>query len=138
MASRRGFSLIELLVVIGILLVLATAAAWGLSGTRGADRSAAGARVLQAQLLGARDRASQAREVRGVRLLRDSQNAGQLVGVARLQPAPRLRYGGIGSPFQLNVPTSRPPMAGPTVRKFICCGGWGRVSTGGNCSRPAN
>ena len=101
MASRRGFSLIELLVVISILLVLATAAAWGLSGTRGADRSAAGARVLQAQLLGARDRASQAREPRGMRLLRDSQNISQLVGVARLQPAPRLLYGGVGSPFQL-------------------------------------
>jgi len=101
MTSRRGFSLVELVVVISILLVLATAAAWGVSTTRGADRPAAGARVLQAQLLGARDRASQAREPRGVRLLRDSQNPGQLVGVARLQPAPRLRYGGIGSPFQL-------------------------------------
>jgi type II secretory pathway pseudopilin PulG len=92
---------VELLVVISILVVLATAAAWGFTGTRGADRAAAGARVLQAQLLGTRDRASQAREPRGIRLLRDPANARQLVGVALLQPAPLLRYGGTGAPFQL-------------------------------------
>jgi prepilin-type N-terminal cleavage/methylation domain-containing protein len=108
MASRRGFSLVELLVVISIVLVLATAAAWGLSGTRGADRAAAGARVLQSQLLGARDRASQAREPRGIRLLRDPTNARQLVGVALLQPAPLLRYGGAGAPFQLERDDTSP------------------------------
>lgn len=106
--SRKGFSLVELLVVISILLVLATAAAWGVAGTRGADRAAAGARVLQAQLLAARDRASQARAPRGVRLVRDPQNARQAVAVAPLQPAPLLTYGGPGSPFQLERDDNAP------------------------------
>jgi len=101
MTTRRGFSLVELLVVISILLVLASAVAWGIAGTRGLDRAAAGARLVQAQLLGARDRASQARAPRGVRLLRDPQAPRQVTGLAFLQPAPWLRYGGTGSPFQL-------------------------------------
>ena len=78
--SRRGFTLVELLVVVAIILVMAgmTLAVW--NSTANADRIRSAARQVQSAILGARDRAiyaprvssSPAAQRRGLRLIRNS------------------------------------------------------------------
>jgi prepilin-type N-terminal cleavage/methylation domain-containing protein len=71
---RRGFTLVELLVVSVIMLLLAAAAApVALTLLNGRSLREASSTV-QSVLAGARDRASAAREARGVRLIPDSNN----------------------------------------------------------------
>jgi prepilin-type N-terminal cleavage/methylation domain-containing protein len=69
--SRSAFTLIELLVVIVIVLILAAVTITSFNFSVSADRMRAGARQLQSFLIGARDKAIYAREIRGVRLLLD-------------------------------------------------------------------
>lgn len=69
--DARGFTLIELLVVIVILAILAGLTLAVFNTTAGGDRIRGGARQLQSAVLGARDRAAQARAPRGVRLVVD-------------------------------------------------------------------
>jgi prepilin-type N-terminal cleavage/methylation domain-containing protein len=68
---RRGFTMIELLVVVSITAILATLtfAAW--TNTADGDRVPSAARQLQSYLEGARDRAIHAKAPRGVRFLLD-------------------------------------------------------------------
>jgi len=72
--STLGFTLVELLVVVVIMLILAgltlSAINFGMTG----ERISAGARQMQSFLEGARDRAIYAKELRGVRLLVDETN----------------------------------------------------------------
>ncbi len=65
----RGFTLVELLVVIGIVVLLATMTLLAVDLTLNSERVRAGARQVQSMIEGARDRAIHAREPRGVRLL---------------------------------------------------------------------
>jgi len=70
--TRRGFTLVELLIVVTIMLLLAAAATpVALTLLNGRSLREASSSV-QAVLAGARDRASAAREVRGVRLITDN------------------------------------------------------------------
>lgn len=69
--NRRGFTLVELLVVILIVMIVSAAVIpTALSAINHRQVSEA-ARMLQAALVGARDRAMQANQPRGVRLLPD-------------------------------------------------------------------
>ena len=69
--ERTGFTLIELIIVVAILLILATLTLAIFNSTNESDRIRSSARQLQSALLGARDRAIRAKEARGLRLLRD-------------------------------------------------------------------
>ncbi len=70
-SSRRAFTLVELLVVLAIVLILAAVTIASVNFSYNADRMRAGGRQLQSFLMGARDKAIYANEVRGVRLLLD-------------------------------------------------------------------
>ena len=69
--ARRGFTLVELLVVLAIVLILAAVTIASVNFSYNADRMRAGGRQIQSFLMGARDKAIYANEVRGVRLLID-------------------------------------------------------------------
>lgn len=66
---QPGFTLVELLIVISLLLILSTATLAVFNSTSESDRIRSSARQLQSALLGARDRAIHARTPRGLRLL---------------------------------------------------------------------
>ncbi len=72
MKTRRGFTLVELMVVVAIILVLATVTLAVYNTGRLSDRMRSGARVGQSAFLGAKDRAMHAKDFRGVRLTRDA------------------------------------------------------------------
>lgn len=92
MKNKRGFTMIELIVVIGILLVLATLVVYAYRTSAGGDRMRSAGRIAQSAFLGAKDRAAHAKEYRGVRLLRDS-GANLVNGFAYIAPIAPQRYG---------------------------------------------
>ncbi|MFN5533714.1 MAG: Tfp pilus assembly protein FimT/FimU, partial [Planctomycetaceae bacterium] len=66
---REGFTLVELLVVMGILVLLASVTLMAFNSNRGGDRIRSAARSAQSAFLSARDRAMQAKDLRGIRLI---------------------------------------------------------------------
>ena len=77
---RGGYTLIEIMVVITIVLILATITLATVNFSRDADRVSNGARQIQSFLAGARDRAIYSREPRGVRLFIEPPPGGVLAG----------------------------------------------------------
>jgi type II secretory pathway pseudopilin PulG len=69
-----GFTLVELLVVIGVLIILAVMTLGLVNVTQDEDRVRASAAQVRSFLEGARDRAIHAKEPRGVRFLLDTNN----------------------------------------------------------------
>ncbi len=69
--ARGGFTLVELLVVIGILLLLATMAVGAYRGISSGDRVSGAARNFKTSLEGARSRAIADGQPRGIRLVLD-------------------------------------------------------------------
>jgi len=67
--SRTGFTLIELLVVVGVMLLLIVMTVSAVNFASDSNTVSAGSRLVQAFFEGARDRAIQSREPRGIRLL---------------------------------------------------------------------
>lgn len=99
MRRRSGFTLIELLVVITILLVLATLVFAVFRTGSGSDRMRSAARLAQSAFMGAKDRALHAKDLRGVRLVRDQNGPKAANGIPTLatgfvylQPIPNLVY----------------------------------------------
>lgn len=86
-----GFTLVELLVVIGILLLLTFLTVGAMRATTG-DRIKGGGRTAQAAILGARDRALHAKDRRGIRLVRDPLDTSLVNGLVYLQPIPTQTY----------------------------------------------
>jgi prepilin-type N-terminal cleavage/methylation domain-containing protein len=68
---RRGFTLVELLVVISIILILAAMTIGAINLSVTTERVRSGARQIQSLIEGARDRAIYAGEARGIRILVD-------------------------------------------------------------------
>jgi prepilin-type N-terminal cleavage/methylation domain-containing protein len=71
MKQRAGFTLTELLIVIGILLLLSTLSLAVYNTGKSSDRLRSAARIGQSAFLGAKDRAMHAKDFRGIRLTRD-------------------------------------------------------------------
>lgn len=93
MRRRSGFTLVELLVVITILLVLSTLALAIFNTGKSSDRMRSGARIAQSAFLGAKDRALHAKALRGVRLTRDLSNTNLVNGFVYLQALDLQTYG---------------------------------------------
>ncbi len=72
--QHAAFTLLELLVSLGIILILATLTMRLLNATLNSDRIRNGSRELQSFLAGARDRAVHAGQPRGVRFITDPTN----------------------------------------------------------------
>lgn len=70
--SRAGFTLIELMVVVGLILLIAVMTASAINTSISGDKVRGGARQVQSFLAGARDRAIYSKAPRGVRFLLDS------------------------------------------------------------------
>lgn len=66
--SRHGFTLVELLIVITIIVIILGMTLATIDYSRNGDKVSAGARQVQSFLAGARNRAMYADEIRGVRL----------------------------------------------------------------------
>lgn len=89
---RHGFTLVELIVVIAILLVLTLMAVGVYRANAGGDKMRSAARIAQSAFLGARDRALHAKTQRGLRLIRDPQSPKLVIGFAYLQPIDSVTY----------------------------------------------
>src|SRR5436309_13148115 len=90
---RRGFTLVELLVVATIMLLLAAAAApVALTLLNGRSLREASSSV-QAVIAGARDRASAARDARGVRLITDANDPTKVRELRFIRPSVPLMSG---------------------------------------------
>jgi prepilin-type N-terminal cleavage/methylation domain-containing protein len=84
---RGGYTLIEILIVVGILVVLLTMTLMTVRFTRDGDRVTAAAAQIQSFLAGARDRAIYARAPRGVRLFLDPDNPRALSAMVYIDPS---------------------------------------------------
>ena len=89
---RRGFTLIEILVVVTILLILVGLTVTAFRASDG-QRVRDGSRTLQSAIMGARDRALQSKQPRGLRVIRDPNDQNVGLGIAYLQPLDYLTYG---------------------------------------------
>lgn len=91
--SRGGYTLIELMVVMTIILIIFGMTIYGINFTKDADKVRAGAAQVQSFLSGARDRAIYAREPRGVRFFVNPANPRSANAMAYLQPGQLWSYG---------------------------------------------
>src|SRR5258708_5065631 len=105
MRRRSGFTLVELMVVIVILLILSTLVFAVFRGNS-TDKTRSAARIAQSAFLGAKDRALHAKDLRGVRLTRDTTDPTLVNGFVYLQALAPLTYPP-GS-FQLERPDQSP------------------------------
>jgi prepilin-type N-terminal cleavage/methylation domain-containing protein len=112
MKSRRaGFTMIELLIAITIILILAAVAATALNGNRQTGKLRDAARIGQSAFLGAKDRALHAKDLRGVRLIRDTTDGTLITAFTYLQPLPLQSTGNLVSGNQLDFALARPNYA---------------------------
>ncbi|MEX0714937.1 MAG: prepilin-type N-terminal cleavage/methylation domain-containing protein, partial [Planctomycetaceae bacterium] len=95
--NRRGFTLVELLVTMTIMMILMGITLAAVNVTVSGDRVRSNARNIQSYLMGARDRAIFAKAPRGVRFLLDTDSSGNftipptarsMVYIGPLDPSP--------------------------------------------------
>jgi prepilin-type N-terminal cleavage/methylation domain-containing protein len=87
MGHRRGFTLVELLVVMVIILAISVVALPSVIHAIGDRQMGEAARLVQASLAGARDAAIHANAPRGIRLLPDPAFAIARLSNGQLDPA---------------------------------------------------
>jgi prepilin-type N-terminal cleavage/methylation domain-containing protein len=92
---RRGFTLIELMVVIGIVLLIAVMTASAINLTVNGDKVRAASRQVQSYLAGARDRAIYSKSPRGVRFLLDPTNNRTVSSMVYIAPTDDWTQGSI-------------------------------------------
>ncbi len=92
---RGGFTLVELMVVITIMLLLFGMTVYGINFTRDADKVRGAAAQVQSFLSGARDRAIYAQEPRGVRFFVNPSNPRSVSAMAYIQPGQNWTHGNV-------------------------------------------
>jgi prepilin-type N-terminal cleavage/methylation domain-containing protein len=92
---RSGFTLVELMVVITIMLLLFGMTVYGINFTRDADKVRGAVSQVQSFLSGARDRAIYAKEPRGVRFFVNPANPRSVSAMAYIQPGQKWTYGNV-------------------------------------------
>ncbi len=95
LSLRTGFTLVELMVVITIMLLLFGMTVYGINFTRDADKVRGAVSQVQSFLSGARDRAIYAKEPRGVRFFVNPANPRSVSAMAYIQPGQRWTYGNV-------------------------------------------
>lgn len=93
--KRRGFTLVELLIVLAILIILFTMVVAVYQTNQGTDRMRAAARQLQSSILGARDRAIHAKAPRGLRLIMDSADPSTVASFIYISQVPNWAEGSL-------------------------------------------
>ena len=83
---RSGFTLVELMIVITIIVVLLSMTLLTVNFAKDADRAKSAARQIQSFLAGARDRAIYAREPRGVRFFSSPEDPRLVTTMAYIAP----------------------------------------------------
>ena len=94
-SGRAAFTIVELLIVVGLLLLLAVMTASAVNLSMNNDKVRGGARQVQSYLAGARDRAIYAKQPRGVRFLLDPTNNRTVSSLAFIAPTEPWRQGRI-------------------------------------------
>lgn len=94
-AGRQGFTLVELLVVISIMILILTMTVMAVNFSRDSERVVGSALQVQSFLSGARDRAIQSQEPRGVRFFLDADNHRAITAMAYIDPDEMWREGTI-------------------------------------------
>lgn len=89
----KGFTLVELLVVIGIMLLLGLLGVLAWASNTGSDRLRSAARITQSAFRGAVDRAAKAKQDRGLRLILDADDPSIATGFAYIWPMEPQIYG---------------------------------------------
>ena len=79
--GKGGFTLVELLVVVAVMLILIVMTVQAVDFAFTQERLKAGARQVQSALSGARDRAIFAKQIRGLRFLTDEADPRQVTGM---------------------------------------------------------
>lgn len=92
---RRGFTLIEMLVVVGIMLLLTTLVVMLWNSNAESERVRGGARQLQSSFLALRDRAFHAKAPRGFRLRVDPADPTVVTGMVYIAPTEDWREGSV-------------------------------------------
>lgn len=114
--TPRGFTLVELLVVVAIMLIMTGLVVGVFRTTMDSDRVRSAARQVQSAVMGARDRAIHARAVgpassapRGLRLVHDTTDPSTVTSMVYIQPVPNQFYGhGAGHRIQFERPVNFP------------------------------
>jgi len=122
---RLGFTLIELMVVITIMLLLFGMTVYGINFTRDADKVRGAAAQVQSFLSGARDRAIYAKEARGVRFFVDPGNPRSVSAMAYIQPGQKWSYGTVDlERLDINPQNNVPDAPGVIVVRGERLGWW--------------
>lgn len=137
-SSRRGFTLIELMVVLVVLLIVGLLGFTFFNSASKADLTRGGARNAQSFLEGARDRAIHDNLPRGVRFLRSPNDPNVIDRMVYIGPAGILSEGEIQidatSMRQIVFPDSRLNVLWDRLvtRGLITTGNWLTLKNGGN------
>ncbi|MEI8383604.1 MAG: prepilin-type N-terminal cleavage/methylation domain-containing protein [Planctomycetota bacterium] len=105
---RSGFTLVELMMVIGLVLLIAVMTASAINLSVSGDKVRGGARQVQSYLAGARDRAIYSKAPRGVRFLLDSTNNRTVSSMVYIAPTDDWTQGNIQVEWDTTV---SPPLA---------------------------
>jgi prepilin-type N-terminal cleavage/methylation domain len=89
-SSHRGFTLVELLVAMSIIIILSAVAITGFRSAYEADRVKEAASVLRGAIEGARSRAIRAGDNRGIRLLLDPDDNRMVTSIVYIAPTEQI------------------------------------------------